>query len=431
MTDDPDGASGPGSSEPAPVSFLAGRRDDLAATTLDLVGVDTRNPPGETRAAAAVVEEWFADLGVETERVAPDAAKPNVLATVPGTADRTLLYNGHLDTVPFDRAAWSRDPLGERDGDRVYGRGATDMKGAVAAMLWTARAFVETDTRPPLDLAFAFVSDEETGGDAGLAALVARDALAADACVIGETTCEQGRHSVTAADRGSVWLTLAAEGEAAHGSRPVLGVNAIDRLYAAVERLRSEFGERELSLDPDVEALVAESVAYYAPTMGEAAARDLFATPSINLGTIEGGEAVNAVPSSARARVDVRLSPGVYTPDLIADLRECVDSCEGIVVADLSWSIGTYEPPDSPLVDATVSAAEDVTGERVYRRAATGGGDAKKLRNAGIPTVEFGLGTDTAHAPDEYTTLDALAGNAAVYTRLPAELADRFEAGPE
>ena len=78
------------------------------------------------------------------------------------------------------------------------------MKGAVAAMLTTARTYVETDTTPPVTLRFAFVSDEETGGDAGLAALVAANRIKADACIIGETTCEQGRHSVTVADRGSI-----------------------------------------------------------------------------------------------------------------------------------------------------------------------------------------------------------------------------------
>jgi len=123
--------------------------------------------------------------------------------TLPGASDRTLLYNGHLDTVPFDADVWSFDPLGERVDDRLYGRGATDMKGAVAAMLFAIRAFTETDIEPPVDLAFAFVSDEEVGGDAGLPALLEADRLEADACVIGEPTCEVGRHSVTVADRGA------------------------------------------------------------------------------------------------------------------------------------------------------------------------------------------------------------------------------------
>jgi succinyl-diaminopimelate desuccinylase len=176
--------------------------------------------------------------------------------------------------------------------------------------------------------------------------------------------------------------------------------------------------------------ILEDSVAFYAPSMGAEAARDLFAFPSINLGTLEGGDAINTVPRSARARVDVRLIAGVRTPDLLAEIRDCVEGCDGVTVADVSWSVGTAESVDSPLVDAVASTAEAEVGEHVYRRSATGGGDAKQLRNAGIPTVEFALGTDTVHAVDEYTTVDALASNAAIYARLPEAWAGRIQSGP-
>ena len=409
MTDIPDGLR----------SYLAENRASLVEHARELLAVDTQNPPGETAPLADTLEETFSSLGLDTDRVVADPAKPNLLATLPGGTDRTLLYNGHMDTVPYEGDAWTHDPLGERDGDRLYGRGATDMKGALAAMVFTARAFAETDTTPPVTLQFAFVSDEETGGDAGLPTVLARRDIDADGCVIGETTCEGGRHSVTVADRGSIWLTLSATGEAAHGSRAMLGENAIDRLYDAIGRIRAEFGSQRLDLDPALDAIVEESVEYYTPRLGEGAARALFAYPTVNLGTIEGGESVNSVPQSARARLDIRLAPAVDTERILGRIRSCVRDCAGIAIKDVSWSVGTYEPVDSPLVDAVSGTAEAVTGERIYRRSATGGGDAKTVRNAGIPTVEFGLGTDTAHAVDEYTTVDALAGNAAVYTRLP------------
>jgi succinyl-diaminopimelate desuccinylase len=396
---------------------------------LDLLAIDTANPPGDTRAIADAVEGRFDSLGVGTDRVVADPAKPNLLATVPGTADRTLLYNGHFDTVPYDATAWTHDPLGERVGDRIYGRGATDMKGALAAMLTTAAAYVETGTSPPVTLQFAFVSDEEIAGDPGLPTVLDSGRVDADWCVIGETTCEGGRHSVTVADKGSVWLTVAADGDAAHGSRPVLGENAIDRLYGAVERIRQEFGTERFELRPAVESIVAESVEYYTPRMGEAVARELFESPTINLGTIEGGESINSVPASAAARLDIRLTAGVQTRDVLGRIRDCVADCDGIRIDGVSWSVGTYEPPDSPLVTAVTDAATAVTGEHVYRRSATGGGDAKTLRNAGIPTVEFGLGTDTVHAVDEYTTVDALRDSALVYASLPYRLAENGAAG--
>jgi len=149
-------------------AYIADHRAELFELALDLLSVDTANPPGDTREIVALLEEYLSQFPVDVERFAVDPAKPNLLVTLPGASDRTLLYNGHLDTVPFDADVWSFDPLGERVDDRLYGRGATDMKGAVAAMLFAIRAFTETDIEPPVDLAFAFVSDEEVGGDAGL-----------------------------------------------------------------------------------------------------------------------------------------------------------------------------------------------------------------------------------------------------------------------
>jgi succinyl-diaminopimelate desuccinylase len=407
-------------SDVTPSEYVRTHREELVALTLDLLAIDTSNPPGDTREIVSEIERFLDPLPVDVDRFAADPVKPNLLVRIPEESDHTLLYNGHLDTVPFDADAWSFDPLGEHVDDRVYGRGATDMKGAVASMLFAIQAFAATAADPPVDIQFVFVSDEEVGGDAGLPALLEGGQLEADACLIGEPTCEAGRHSVTVADRGSIWLTLEASGEGAHGSRPPLGVNAIDRLYGAVETMRERFGSKRLEVGSDVVPIIEESVAYYAPSMGEDAARELFWYPSINLGILEGGDAINSVPQSARAEVDVRLAAGVHTPDVLAGIRDCVADCEGVTIADVSWSVGTAEAADSPFVEAVASTAAAVTDTRVYRRSGTGGGDAKKLRNAGIPTVEFALGTDTVHAPDEYVPVDLLVDNAVIYTRLPA-----------
>ena len=110
------------------------------------------------------------------------------------------------------------------------------MKGAVAAIVYVALAYAESDAATPIDLRFAFVSDEETGGDVGLPSVGEAIEFTPDACVIGETTPRDGRCAVSIADRDAIWLTLAATGEATHGSRPMLGVNAIDRLTAAIDR---------------------------------------------------------------------------------------------------------------------------------------------------------------------------------------------------
>jgi succinyl-diaminopimelate desuccinylase len=402
------------------VEYVTSTTTEIVDLAESLVAADSQNPPGDTTAVAAVVRDVFDSIDVSTTAVTVDPAKPNLLAEIPGEREKTLLFNGHLDTVPYDQQQWTYDPLGERavvDGDtRLYGRGATDMKGPLAAMLHVARAFHAVDERPPMTLAYAVVSDEETGGDAGLPAVV--HDLRADGCVIGETTCEGGQHSVTVADRGSIWLTLEATGTGAHGSRPSLGVNACDELWAAITHLRSSLRARDLQIPDPVHPIVDESVAYYEPLLGADAAKAMFDHPTVNLGEFSGGETINAVPEHALARLDVRVVAGVDTKEVLSDIRDCLSEHDRVELTDVSWSHGSYVPMDGALASATATTAAAVTGERIYRRTATGGGDTKTLRNAGIPTVEFALGTDTVHAHDEYITEPALAANAEIYTRL-------------
>lgn len=403
----------------AVAEYFATNRTELFEFTDTLVGYDTQNPPGRTLDIADWLETTLEEPPLSVERFEVDPEKPNLIATLPGRADRTLCFNGHLDTVPFDESDWTYDPLGERDDDRLYGRGTTDMKGAIAAMLQVALAYARTGTEPPVTLQFAFVSDEETGGDAGLTTLLDMTEFAPDACVVGETTARNGRYSVSVADRGNVWLTLDASGTAAHGSRPMTGENAIDRLNEAIERLRTEFGQRELSVDPSMDEIIEESVDFYEPEAGADAARRLYRYPTINLGIIDGGTAINTVPASACARVDIRLTAGVDTREALSGIRNCMTEMDDVEITELSWTRGSYEPLGSPIAEASAKAAERVVDEAVYRRSATGGGDAKVFRHDGIPTVEFGFGTQTAHGTDEYTTTEALVRNAISYGTLP------------
>lgn len=113
------------------------------------------------------------------------------------------------------------------------------------------------------------------------------------------------------------------------------------------------------------------------------------------------------------------VSAGVPTPDILGEIGNCVADCEGYRLA-LSPGVSPAATRDSPLVDAVSLTAGTVTGERIFRRSATGGGDAKGFRNADIPTVEFGLGTDTIDTPDKYILVDTLVDNAIIFAHLPA-----------
>ena len=160
-------------------------------------------------------------------------------------------------------------------------------------------------------------------------------------------------------------------------------------------------------------------MAYYAPTIGEQAAWDLFESPTINLGTFSGGTAINSVPVSPTAQLNIRLTASAAVEQIVQRLRRYITDTDSVEVTSLEWSEGTYERPDGPLVTAIQRAGEEVLNERMFARSATGGGDAKSLRNQGIPTVEFALGTQTAHAVDERTTVTALSQTAKIYGTIP------------
>ena len=400
--------------------------EELVTLTSDLLAFDTQNPPGDTRDIIEWIAAYLGEADIPSTIIAEDPAKPNIVAQLPGKRPERLLFLGHVDTVPYAENDWTFAPLGERVYDRVYGRGATDMKGPLAAMLSVFRFFAQSEEQPPVTLELAAVSDEEIGGDAGLPAVLETDAIDPTACIVGETTCGGGRYSLSIADRGSIWMTLRATGEAAHGSRPMFGDNAIDRLYQAIEQIRTEVGNQAVPVPEAVEPIVAESIEYYSNIVGEKEAAALFRTPTINLGTMTGGDAINSVPADAVAELDIRVPPGTETTEILDDLRVCIDGCEGIVVEDVSWSIGSYVDPDEPIVRSVVKTTERVANVDLTRRSSTGGSDAKRLRNRGIPAIEFAFGTATVHGVDEYITTDALAQNAAVYWALPEAIANEW-----
>lgn len=404
------------------------RTDRLTETTAKLLSFDTRNPPGETRAAMEWLRERVSRLDVGTEWIASDPEKPNLVVTVPGRSDRTLLYAGHLDTVPFDRDAWSVDPLGEVRGDRIYGRGATDMKGTVAVMVDTLETFATAVEQPPVTVQFAFVSDEETGGEAGIDAVLETDVINADVAIVGETTCVDDNYSVAIADKGWIWLTLEATGQAAHGSRPMNGENAIDYLYSVVDSCRESISSLDLEYGEAVERIIAESREYYGscPCGAGTHVEELFAHPTVNLGQLDGGNTVNSVPQTATAELDVRVTPGASTEDVLDHIRSCIDARENVSIREVSWTEGTYVDPSAPIVEAVTDAAEGVLPERPLGRCATGGSDAKKLREAGVPAVECAVGSDTAHGVDEYVTIPDLERTATWYERIPSLFAGRI-----
>jgi len=341
---------------------------ELTELTAQLVAIDSVNPglipgaPGE-REAAALVAGWCAGRGLDVELVGDE--RPSVIATRRGSGGgRSLLLNGHLDTVGVTGMDAPHEPRVENG--RLYGRGAYDMKGAVAAiMLAAAQA---TGLRG--DVIVTAVADEELAS-IGTEAVLGR--IHADAAIVVEPT----ELRLAIAHRGFVGFELETAGVAAHGSRPDLGVDAIVKMGPVLAALK-ELDER-LQAGPRH------------PLVGPA---------SLHTSLIEGGQEFSSYPARCVLTGERRTIPGETVEQVELELRG--------IAGDTAFRLGVNREPfeapgDHPFVELVgrVAGVREHAGVPFWT-------DAALIAAAGIPTVLYGPAGDGAHAAVEWVDLSSL-----------------------
>lgn len=387
------------------LAFLDGRRGEVVALASALIAAPSPNPPGDETAPAAVVERALADIGLPAARVVADAPdRPNLLIRVDGARPgRHLALCGHLDTKPVGEAAaeWRSDPYTPTiEGDRLFGLGATDMKGAVAAMLLAAAAFQRVADRAAGSLSLLLTADEEYGSRHGAELLARSGAVEADAILLGEPAgIVRDWEAIRVVSRGFCGFAVTVHGTQTHSSIADLlpTVNAVEAAANVLVGLR-----RELRLRHPAHPLC--------PT-----------GPTINLGVKAfGGVGYGVLPGGAEFWVDIRTTPGMDQRTLAEDVDAALDRIRAdLPGAEIGWAfnpslawIGPTEmAPDHPLVRATRSAAADVLGEAPPLAAFPGATDAWPLQGiGGTPTLAaFGPGLlPLAHGPNEYVAIPAL-----------------------
>ncbi|HXM58572.1 MAG TPA: M20 family metallopeptidase [Candidatus Dormibacteraeota bacterium] len=377
--------------------------EGLVAFARALVRVPSVHRPelGQTEAAAAaLVAERMRAFGWTpmVEEAAP--GRPNVIAVVDGgRPGPTLLFEGHTDVVTEgDPADWSRDPFGgEIAGGRLYGRGAADMKGGVAAMLYAAAALAAAGPFPGR-LLLAALADEE-GLMLGAKEFVRRGHAAGVAAAI---VCEPEGGEVCVAQKGAIRAVVEVRGRMAHGAMPQHGVNPIPPLADVVGRCR----ELEAAVQREAGAHPLLGLPYVTPTLLDAGSADQ----------------LNVIPGRARLGLDVRTTPNVGHPALLARLRAAAG--EGATVTVVDDRPATETPAGHPVVRALVEAHEAVHGAPPPLGGVPGATDGTILwRDAGLPIVTYGPGGKwIAHQVDEFVELDDLVACAQVYV----EAARRF-----
>ncbi|MCP8320483.1 MAG: M20 family metallopeptidase, partial [archaeon] len=213
-------------------------KGDLLKLSSSLIRARSENPPGDTSEVANVAEDHLKAIGLSTRRIEPIKGHVNVISEI-GRGDYGLILCGHTDTVPIgDVNRWSFDPFsGEVVEGHILGRGATDMKGGVASILTAVKALIKYEERLNKKITIALFCDEETGGQYGALWIVKNQLIKGKAMIIGEcSNYHKLGHAIISGERGVLWLKLRFDGIPHHGSRPMLGDNAIMHAVKALSK---------------------------------------------------------------------------------------------------------------------------------------------------------------------------------------------------
>jgi succinyl-diaminopimelate desuccinylase len=390
---------------------------EMAGFLQQITRIPTVNPPGECYADfAEVCERYYRNAGYDVQRIVADdhpdhtADHPriNLLARMNGTNSNSpcVHFNGHLDVVPVGEG-WTRDPFGgEIVGDRLYGRGTTDMKAGIAASLYGIEAIRRAGIRLPGAVEQSATVDEESGGFAGVAYLAEHGHLNPERQQHVIITEPHGPDRICLGHRGVWWFDVVVHGHIAHGSMPFNGINAVDRMTELISvvnsRLRPRLAGRMTAMP------VAPGGARY---------------PTLNINSIFAGQPIEqrqtpCVPDRCTVIFDRRFLP---EEDLAEVKREFTDLLAetGVPheIRERMTVMPSFTPQDSPVSAAVAGAIREVCGKPAEYMASPGTYDQKHfVRIAKInDCISYGPGVlDMAHQPDEYVSLKDMETSATV-----------------
>lgn len=352
----------------------------MIKTIQRLISLDSQNPPGDERKIAEFVGKYLKDLKLKVKTYIFGDKRVNIVATLPGKKRlKSLLLTPHLDTVPAG-ASWKTPALRAKIiGNRIYGLGATDCKGNLASALEAINAIVEDGVKLDYDLIFAATADEESGSALGLIPLLERKILKADVAVV----LDADDFEIVITQKGLIHLSVRLAGKKAHGAYPWLGVNAIDLAAKIIIDLKTKHQD------------YVKNKYLHAPT--------------INVGTIKGGDKVNVVSDWCEFELDFRFLPGSSKEEILRSLRETITK----YTKDYKIKVqGIQDPyyidPHHQLVSSLVSAMQSL-GIKPRICGSEGATVITFFKAMNIPAIATGFGTEgCAHIADEYACLSNL-----------------------
>jgi succinyl-diaminopimelate desuccinylase len=380
-----------------------GMEQEIVGFLVRLVRAPSVNPPGDTTALAAEIQEELREFRSPHELHSSDERKPNVILRAGTRSGKVLCFNSHMDTVPVGSSRkWKHDPFGAEilEGN-LYGRGSADAKGCSVAMLMAVRAIEKAGIQLLGQLDVAIASDEETGGAMGTQWLLENGVLEPNFAVIGEITSNR----VAIAEKGMLVLSVTTSGRTAHASTPWEGVSAISSMARLIRAMETALGDSF-----------------------EKKRHPLTPPPSYNFGLIEGGVAINVVPDECRMTMDRRTLPGEALEEAereIAGILDRLKKADATFEADYSvlYRANAFEtPPECDLVRSAARACGlmGLDDEPIgYQQVS----DGRFFADRGIPTVLMGPGTaELAHTPDEHVPVAAVVEAVKLYALAAIEI---------
>jgi acetylornithine deacetylase/succinyl-diaminopimelate desuccinylase-like protein len=384
-------------------------RQEVTELLQELIRIDTTNPPGNETPAAELLRDYLDDAGVSCELYAKIPERANLVARIPGRGDGpTLLFLSHTDVVLADASEWKADPFGGelRDGE-VWGRGALDMKGQVAAEAVAIASLAREGFEPAGDLIFCATADEEVGAGFGASWLCEEhgDAVRCD-YLINEGSGDRvelggnAYYLCSVSEKMSAPFRLRVLGRSGHASMPGIADNALVKAAPLIQALGAYKPEQQLI--PEVEALletvtgvrpttpaeVLEQARGVAPLLAEMVEPLLSMTLSPTM--VNASQKRNVIPAACDVTVDSRLLPGM-TPDEQQAIVRGILGVGDYELTSLEWHGGTRSEIDTPLWDAVSWWVESVDpGAKAAPICVAGFTDSHWFRQA-FGTVAYGF----------------------------------------
>jgi len=402
--------------------LVESRKEEILKLASDLVKTPSENPPGDHTSIASFVGEYLKKRGLKIKTYAPKEGKISVISEI-GVSGKRLLFNGHMDTVPVgDRTRWSFPPLsGEIRNGILYGRGAADMKGGLAAQMAAQALLVNFEKELKGSLVLTAVPDEEIGGELGSKWLVEQGIAKGDACIVAEPSllrlCRIG-------EKGVCFVRFTARGVPSHGSLPMKGRNAILIMMKAIEAAKKLYEER-VPTPPELKRVISASRKMLVEETRVKESAKAMDRCTLNFGVIQGGTKVNVVPESCTLDIDIRIPPGFSSDQVIKRLEDLLSRNleEKVEVRAISSTDPTVTSPTEPVVIALQRHATRITQVKPTLFIQPSATDARFFRLSGIPAVSYGPGNGIkyAHAYDEQAPVEQIIQATKIYAAIALE----------